>query len=229
MNDQYLQYVREEIMRATIDSSGRTKGQLTALVEQLQFTNDRYPRKRQFIVDSATGQRVRLMNPPVTGRQSRAKGEAIPLIIPDEFLTASWRRAIGVIDERGNAWIKWNYTGDIDFKLQVTIVQHGWRVFSESLKGKRVAAKTIKKLRTLIWLAAQDVRAELAGRDALEHCKLAELAGVEDSNWCKNYSPYWRGMRDAFLSLDRDSLLATAKARSQQKSAYSHSAIAKVN
>jgi hypothetical protein len=42
MNEQYLQYVREEIALATADFSGRTKGQLVALVEQLQFTHERY-------------------------------------------------------------------------------------------------------------------------------------------------------------------------------------------
>lgn len=229
MNNQYLQYIREEIMRATADFSGRTKGQLVALVEQLQYTNDRYPRKRYFITDEVTGQRVRLMNPPVPGRQSHAKGQAIPLVIHDEYSTASWRRAIGVIDGCESAWVKWNYTGNTDFQLQTVVVERGWYAFSDSLKGKRVAAKTIKKLRALIWLAAQDVKAELAGCEIYEQCKLAALAGVEDSNWCKNYSGYWHQMRGVFLSLDRGALLATAKARSKQKSDFSQQSIAKVN
>lgn len=78
MNEQYLQYVREEIALATADFSGRTKGQLVALVEQLQFTHERYPRKRQFIVDEATGKKIMLRNPPVPGKQSHAKGTSIP-------------------------------------------------------------------------------------------------------------------------------------------------------
>jgi hypothetical protein len=78
MNEQYLQYVREEIALATADFSGRTKGQLVALVEQLQFTHERYPRKRQFIVDEVTGKKIMLRNPPVPGKQSHAKGTSIP-------------------------------------------------------------------------------------------------------------------------------------------------------
>jgi hypothetical protein len=77
MNEQYLQYVREEIALATADFSGRTKGQLVALVEQLQFTHERYPRKRQFIVDEVTGKKIMLRNPPVPGKQSHAKGTSI--------------------------------------------------------------------------------------------------------------------------------------------------------
>jgi hypothetical protein len=36
--------------------------------------------------------------------------------------------------------------------------------FNEKLAGVRIAKKTVDRLRQLIWLAAQDVKAELAGR-----------------------------------------------------------------
>ncbi|SQC34235.1 Phage antitermination protein Q [Kluyvera cryocrescens] len=37
MNVQYLQYVREQLMVATADFSGATKGQLMAWLENAQF------------------------------------------------------------------------------------------------------------------------------------------------------------------------------------------------
>ncbi|WP_245163551.1 bacteriophage antitermination protein Q, partial [Buttiauxella gaviniae] len=46
MNQQYLQYVREELMLATADLSGATKGQLVAFAENAQFDTGRYKRKR---------------------------------------------------------------------------------------------------------------------------------------------------------------------------------------
>ncbi|ESH44012.1 Gifsy-1 prophage RegQ [Salmonella enterica subsp. enterica serovar Choleraesuis str. 0006] len=45
MNALYLQYVREQLMVATADLSGETKGQLLAWLENAQFDTKNYPRK----------------------------------------------------------------------------------------------------------------------------------------------------------------------------------------
>lgn len=45
MNTQYLQYVREQLMVATADLSGETKGQLLAWLENAQFDTKNYPEK----------------------------------------------------------------------------------------------------------------------------------------------------------------------------------------
>lgn len=107
MNEQYLQYIREEIMLATADFSGRTKGQLVALVEQLQYTNERFPRVRQFVMDPETQKKIMLKNPPIPGKQSHAKGHSIPQVIPVEYSTASWRRAIAKLGDTESAWVNW--------------------------------------------------------------------------------------------------------------------------
>ena len=206
MNEQFLQYVREEIALATADFSGRTKGQLVALVEQLQFTHERYPRKRQFIVDEVTGKKIMLRNPPVPGKQSHAKGTSIPQVIPVEFSTASWRRAIAKLEDAESAWVKWNYLHDTDFSLQTVIVQHGWQLFSETIKGRRIAGKTKEKLKALIWLAAQDVKEQLSGRETYLNEELAGFVGVAPDNWTHNYRDYWKAMRGVFLS-DRKSVV----------------------
>lgn len=229
MNEQFLQYVREEIALATADFSGRTKGQLVALVEQLQFTHERYPRKRQFIVDEVTGKKIMLRNPPVPGKQSHAKGTSIPQVIPVEFSTASWRRAISKLEDAESAWVKWNYLYDTDFSLQTLIVQHGWQLFSETIKGRRIAGKTKEKLKALIWLAAQDTKEKLAGRETYLNEELAQFVGVAPDNWTHNYREYWRDMRNVFLSLDKCSLISIVRSRSQQKSAFSKQGVAKVN
>ncbi|MEN3753780.1 bacteriophage antitermination protein Q [Mangrovibacter sp. SLW1] len=229
MNQQYLQYIREEIMLATADFSGRTKGQLVALVEQLQFTNDRFPRKRRTVIDEVTGEKITLTNPPVPGKQSHAKGQAIPQIIPVEYSTASWRRAIAKLQNTESAWVKWSYLNDMDFRLQTAIVQYGWLAFAEEIRDKRIAGKTKEKLKALIWLAAQDVREELAGREVYRQTELAELMGVSDKNWGNNYRGYWRTMRGIFFTLDREMLLSVVRARSQQKLAFSQQMVAKVD
>jgi hypothetical protein len=92
-----------------------------------------------------------------------------------------------------------------------------------------VVGKTMDRLKKLIWLAAQDVKAELAGKDVYQHQDLAALCGVKPDNWSHNYADYWRAMRAIFKRLDGDSLLCTVRTRSQQKATFSQQGIAKVN
>lgn len=167
--------------------------------------------------------------PPMSGSQSRAKGSSIALVGPVEFVTASWRRAVLSLEDHQKAWLLWNYSENTRFEYQVAITQWAWAEFSEQLGAKKVAGKTIKRLQALIWLAAQDVKAELAGRDVYQQQDLAALCGVKPDNWCHNYADYWRGMCAIFKQLDGDSLLCTVRTRSQQKATFSKQGIAKVN
>lgn len=73
MNTQYLQYVREQLIVATADLSGATKGQLEACLEHAQFDTGTYKRKKPRILDEVTGRMITLDNPPISGKQSYAK------------------------------------------------------------------------------------------------------------------------------------------------------------
>lgn len=170
-----------------------------------------------------------LRNPPVPGKQSHAKGTSIPQVIPVEFSTASWRRAIAKLEDAESAWVKWNYLHETDFSLQTIIVQHGWQLFSETIKGRRMAGKTKEKLKALIWLAAQDVKEQLAGRETYLSEELAAFSGVAPDNWTHNYRDYWHAMKGVFFGLDRDSLISVVRSRSQQKATFSQRVLAKVN
>ncbi|EEJ8658658.1 antiterminator [Salmonella enterica] len=229
MNTQYLQYVREQLMVATADLSGETKGQLLAWLENAQFDTKNYPRKKQRIWDEENESWITLNNPPIPGKQSLAKGCAIPLVKPVEYSTASWRRAVLSLDEHYKAWLLWNYSENTCWEHQVEITQWAWEQFCQQLEGKRVAKKTIDRLRQLIWLAAQDVKSELAGRDVYQFGDLAGLVGVKPDNWSKNYGDYWRAMCGIFSTLDSEALILVVRTRSQQKTAFSQQGIAKVN
>ncbi|EOB3162695.1 bacteriophage antitermination protein Q, partial [Escherichia coli] len=74
MNTQYLQYVREQLMAATADLNGATKGQLEAWQEHAQFDTGTYKRKKPRILDVVTGKMITLDNTPTSGKQSYAKG-----------------------------------------------------------------------------------------------------------------------------------------------------------
>lgn len=167
--------------------------------------------------------------PPMSGSQSRAKGSSIPLVLPVEYSTASWRRALLSLEEHQKAWLLWNYSENIRFEYQVAITQWAWAEFRDQLGAKKVAGKTMERLKKLIWLAAQDVKAELAGKYGYQHQDLAALCGVKPDNWCHNYADYWRAMCAIFKRLDSDSLLCAVRTRSQQKATFSQQGLAKVN
>ena len=229
MNTQYLEYVRQQLIVATADLSGATKGQLVAFAENAQFTATARSRGRKKVADPVTGRMVNPSSPPIPGQQSRAKGSSIALVLPVEYSTASWRRALLSLEEYQKAWLLWNYSDNIRFEYQVAITQWAWEEFRDQLGAKKVAGKTMQRLKKLIWLAAQDVKAELAGKYVYQHQDLAALCGVKPDNWCHNYADYGRTMCAIFKRLDSDSLLCAVRTRSQQKATFSQQGLAKVN
>ncbi|TDN64267.1 bacteriophage antitermination protein Q [Scandinavium goeteborgense] len=229
MNTQHLEFIRQQLIIATADLSGATKGQLVAFAENAQFTATARSRGRKKIVDPATGRMVNPGGPAIPGRQSRAKGSSIALVQPVEFGTASWRRAVLSLDEHQKAWLLWSYSENIRFEYQVVITQWAWVEFKEHLGARKVAGKTMERLRQLIWLAAQDVKADLAGRDTYEYQKLAELVGVTPKNWSETFTDRWVEMKRIFVSLDSGALMQVTRSRSQQKATNLDASLAKLD
>lgn len=229
MNTQFLEYVRQQLMVATADLSGATKGQLMAWLENAQFDTGTFKRKKPRVLDEVTGEMITLDNPPIPGKQSHAKGSHIPLVQPVEFATASWRRALLSLEEHQKAWLLWNYSENVRWCYQVEITQWGWQQFSQQLAGKRVAKKTIDRLRQLIWLAAQDVKGELSGKDPYQYGDLAALVGVNKTNWSQNYVEHYDAMISLYKGLDSQALLHVSRSRSQQKAANYQHGIAEMN
>ncbi|WP_154023037.1 bacteriophage antitermination protein Q [Klebsiella oxytoca] len=229
MTAQYLEFVRQQLIVATADLSGATKGQLVAFAENAMFEATARSSMRMKVVDPATGRMVKPSNPPVPGKQSRAKGSAIALVQPVEYSTASWRRALLSLEEHQKSWLLWNYSDNIRWEHQETITRWAWEQFSQQLAGVRIAKKTVDRLRQLIWLAAQDVKAELAGRDTYEYQKMAELVGVTPKNWSETFTERWIEMRHIFLRLDSGALLQVTRSRSQQKATNFDRSLAKLD
>ncbi|WP_411193850.1 bacteriophage antitermination protein Q [Raoultella ornithinolytica] len=229
MNTQYLQYVRQQLIVATADLSGATKGQLVAFAENAMFEATARSSKRMKVVDPATGRMVRPSNPPVPGKQSRAKGSAIALVLPVEYSTASWRRALLSLEEHQKAWLLWNYSDNIRWEHQETITRWAWEQFSLQLAGVRIAKKTVERLRQLIWLAAQDAKAELAGRDQYQYADLAAMVGVTPKNWSETFTERWEAMIGIFIGLDSYALLQVTRSRSQQKATNLGVSLAKLD
>ncbi|HBT6899859.1 TPA: antiterminator, partial [Klebsiella pneumoniae] len=147
MNTQYLQYVRQQLIVATADLSGATKGQLVAFAENAQFTATARSRGRKKVYSEAKQKMVNPDGPPMSGSQSRAKGSSIALVLPVEYSTASWRRALLSLEEHQKAWLLWNYSDNIRWEHQETITRWAWEQFSKKLAGVRIAKKTVDRLR----------------------------------------------------------------------------------
>lgn len=219
MNNQHLEYVRQQLIVATADLSGATKGQLVAFAENAQFTATAHSRGRKKITDPITGRKVNPDGPAMSGSQSRAKGSSIALVGPVEFVTASWRRAVLSLEDHQKAWLLWNYSENIRFEYQVVITQWAWAEFREQLGAKKVAGKTMERLKKLIWLAAQDVRKGIHGEDQYTGIEMAELTGMDEKNWYKTYGGHWDAMKVIFNGLDSEALFTVTRSRSQQKAA----------
>jgi len=228
MITQDLEFIRQQLIVATADLSGATKGQLMAWLENAQFNTGTFKRKKPRVMDDVTGEMITLENPPIPGKQSHAKGSHIPLVQPVEYSTASWRRAVLSLEEHQKAWLLWNYSENTRWENQVAITQWAWSEFRAQLGTRKIAGKTMDRLKTLIWLAAQDVKKGLRGGDKYTGVQLADLAGVEEKNWYKTLGGHWQTMQEVLEALDRDALRAVSRSRSQQKAAHFKQGIAKV-
>ncbi|AUL87788.1 antiterminator [Escherichia coli] len=181
------------------------------------------------MLDEVTGRLITLDNPPIPGKQSRAKGSSIALVSPIEFSTSSWRRAVLSLEEHQKAWLLWSYSESVRWEHQVTITQWAWSEFKTLLGTRKIAGKTLERLKKLIWLAAQDVKNELAGRKTYEYQELASLVGVTSKNWSETFTERWVAMKHIFLQLDSQALLLLTKTRSKQKTTFSQQDIAKLD
>ncbi|HCO6890848.1 TPA: antiterminator [Escherichia coli] len=229
MNTQYLEFVRQQLIVATADLSGATKGQLMAWLENAQFDTKTLKRKKPKVWDEESEKWVPVDNPPIPGKQSHAKGSHIPLVQPVEYSTASWRRAVLSLEEHQKAWLLWNYSENTRWENQVAITQWAWAEFRAQLGSRKIVGKTMDRLKVLIWLAAQDVKAELAGKENYEYQKLADMVGVAKSTWTETYLPHWLAMRNSFIGLDSSALISVTRSRSQQKTTNYEQVIAKPN
>lgn len=229
MNNQQLEYVRQQLIVATADLSGATKGQLVAFAENAQFTVTARSRGRKKINDPVTGRKVNPDGPAMSGSQSRAKGSSIALVGPVEFVTASWRRAVLSLEDHQKAWLLWNYSENIRFEYQVAITQWAWAEFREQLGAKKVAGKTMERLKTLIWLAAQTVKNDIKNDELPPSKWLAGLVGVGATNWSQNYVDHWEVMLGLFNRLDIEALKSVSRSRSEQKTANYQQSVAEMN
>ncbi|HCS2665912.1 TPA: antiterminator, partial [Shigella flexneri] len=92
-----------------------------------------------------------------------------------------------------------------------------WNEFNAQSGTRKIAGKTQERLKKLIWLAAQAVKAELFGGEGYEYQELALLAGVTTKNWSKTFTRHWVAMKHIFHRLDSEALLFVMRTRSKKR------------
>lgn len=213
MTRQLLEYARIELTRALVDNSGKTKGQLQAFCEHPPADKDRRPRKPIHVVELDNGrggvQYVKAENSAVYVLETRSRRRPMPPINEYEFAGAPWRRAVNSLPEHQQAWLRYCYGFDLNFRHQVLICESVWQAHQKHIPSG-ILRKTKKRLISLVWLAVQEIAARKCNNTykKLAGTILASRLGVSRSTWCEIYFRQWEYLKLAVEELDENSLEA---------------------
>lgn len=136
MNQQYLEYVRCELISAFSDSITRRKGQLSLLERNAILDKDDLKRKPQryiFLDDDP----FFYFSSPMKCVETRTKQNPFPLIDEKTFRGSFWRRALGLLDLHFQNWIYYCYGFDLGYDGQITICKYVWNRFCSLPNKKR--------------------------------------------------------------------------------------------
>jgi hypothetical protein len=216
MTPQLLEYIRIELTHALVDNSGKTKGPLQAFSEHPPADKDRNPRRPVHVVDLEDGRggtrSVKAENSALYVLETRSRRRPMPPINDCEFAAAPWRRAVNLLPEHLQAWLRYCYGYDLTFHYQTLICESVWNAHQKHLPAG-LLKKTQKRLISLVWLAAQDVAASNNNDTYKEYAgaALGRLIGATQQGWSKTYAPHWASMKAAFRDMDQSALLGVLK------------------
>jgi hypothetical protein len=216
MNPQLLEYVRIELTRVLLDTSGKTKGQLQAFSENPPVDKDHCPRKQVHMIELDDGRggtrSVKAQNSALYVMETRSRRRPLPPINDYEFAAAPWRRAVNMLPEHQQAWLRYCYGFDLTFRYQTLICEIIWNGHRQHLPAG-LLKKTQKRLISLVWLAAQDVAASHSNDTYKEYAgaALGRLIGATQQNWSKTYAPHWAALKTAFSEMDQSALVGVLK------------------
>jgi len=208
MNQQYLEYVRGAVSLALADIHGMTKGQLAAFESAALAHTTRFKRQRHRTV-VVGNRKVCPETDPIHCPETRTRVRPFPPLHELTYCTSSWRRAVSVLDTPQHAWIRYCYAHDLNFDGQVAICRYVWADFLSGMQGKKMTGKVLKRIESLVWLAVQQRASEygsLQGCGIYQYAKLAELTGVQRSNWQMHYAEHWECILQLVTALDANAL-----------------------
>lgn len=193
MDQQILEYARIELTRALMDNSGKTKGQLQAFSENPPADKDRNPRKQIHVVELDNGRGgvcyVKAENSALYVMETRSRPRPMPPITDHDFATAPWRRAVNMLPEHEQAWLRYCYGFNLDFQYQTQICEAIWNGYQRHLP-ESLLRKTKKRIISLVWLAVQEVAVKRLNDTYKQYAGalLASQLVVSRSTWHEIYA-----------------------------------------
>lgn len=211
MNEQEINYARNAITRALVDFSGGTKGQLEAFSEHPPADKKATPRRNTYLVELESPGGVRYVNSLASSlyvMETRSRRRPMPPIKDIEFHYAPWRRAVNFLDKYQQAWIRYCYGFDLNFRHQTLMCEYVWNNYQDYQVGNKLQSRVVKKLIGLVWLAAQEVAATMKNDSYREYAgaALARMVSVDRSTWLRVYAAHWERLKAAFVELDNQAL-----------------------
>lgn len=211
MNAQQLEFIRLELTHALLDDSGGTKGQLEAFSEHPPADNKSYPRQHIHKVELEGERWVNTDNSAVYVLETRSRRRPMPPMKEHTFATCSWRRAVMMLDEYQQAWVRYCYGYDLSFRYQIAICEYIWKGYQAELADKNIQRRVKNKLVSLVWLAVQDVAAKNSNESYREYAgsALANLMSITRQTWGECYARHWHELKERAMALDLTALQAT--------------------
>jgi len=211
MRAQDLEYARTQLRRALVDYSGKTKGQLEAFSENPPAEKNRLTRKPIHTVELEDGRggikSVKAENTAVYALETRSRLRPMPPIDDEVYAASPWRRAVNQLSEHEQAWLRYCYGYDLDFRHQITLCEHVWREFQQCLPPGLIR-KTQKRLSSLVWVAVQEIACSQSNSAFKKYAGalLASRLGVSRSTWGRIYAPHWHALKTLVRTLDERAL-----------------------
>ncbi|ECE2000745.1 hypothetical protein C3T60_26420, partial [Salmonella enterica] len=173
-------------------------------------TSKRYGRHRERTLKVGNRWYCRDTDPIYVLEAARSKKQP-DMITPEEFSSASWRRAIYSLDDYEKAWILYCYGGKQTYMNHMLICEYIWLRMHERLRslGKRITDDMTGNLIKLTGIMAWNAGQLISGKDNAEvfaATYAAQEIGVKASAWSQNYKKHWQFMYNKCADLDYQAL-----------------------
>ncbi|EBP4586309.1 hypothetical protein VH79_24600 [Salmonella enterica] len=210
MTPQTITWVRNNVIFALNCGEKPQRGQLAAFEGFARATSKRYGRHRERTLKIGNRWYCRETDPVYVLETARSKKQP-DVITPEEFSSASWRRAIYSLDDYEKAWILYCYGGKQTYMNHMLICEYIWLRMHERLRslGKRITDDMTGNLIKLTGIAVWNVAQVMSGKDNAEifaPSYAAQEIGVSAPAWSQNYKKHWKFMYDKCAEMDHDAL-----------------------
>ncbi|ECW1079412.1 hypothetical protein F3U23_02320 [Salmonella enterica] len=207
---QVTTWVRNNVIFALNCGEKPQRGQLAAFEGFARATNKRYRRHRERTLKIGNRWYCRDTDPVYVLETARSKKQP-DIITPEEFSSASWRRAIYSMDDYEKAWILHCYGKQRTYMNHALVCEYVWLQMHDRLRllGKRVTDDMAGNLITLVRIAAWNAGQLISGKDNAEILPpsyAAQEIEVSAPAWSQNYKKHWKFMYDKCAELDHEAL-----------------------